>query len=140
MGLLNLTKSKQLVIKGEFTSVNKASKVAYGWFYVSKVNGEFVSDHSGDTWSIEEIEKTAHDFVCNCRESGEMHLFKGGAELVESIVFSKALQNALGIDLKKEGWFGGFRITSPELLEKVEKGIYTMFSIEGMGIRQEVSE
>ena len=130
--------SKTCTLTGTFTSVNKSSKVAYGWFYVSKEHGEYVPDHSGDTWDISEIEKTAHDFVCNCREGGEAHVFKGGAELVESVVFSEALQKALGIDLKKEGWFGGFRITDPQLLEKVEKGEYTMFSIGGNGIREEV--
>lgn len=126
------------IIKGEFSSINKQSKVAYGWAYVSTVNGVLQKDHSGDTWSIEEIEKTAHDFVCECRVGGEAHIFKGGAELVESIVLSNTLQKALGIDLNKEGWFVGFRITDPELLDKVEKGDYSMFSIGGQGIREEI--
>ena len=130
--------SKQMIFKGEFTSVNKQSKTAYGWFYVSTIKGELQEDHSGDTWSIQEIEKTAHDFVCNCRVGGEAHIFKGGAELVESLVFSEAIQKALGIDLGCEGWFGGFRITDSELLEKIEKGDYAMFSIGGMGMREEV--
>ena len=128
----------ECIIKGQFTKINKQTKTAWGWFYVSKVDGEFVPDHSGDTWEMEDVQKTAHDFVCNCRVGGEAHLFKGGAELVDSIVFTKEVQEALGIDLKKEGWFGGFRILDAELLEKVEKGDYAMFSIGGSGLREEV--
>lgn len=127
-------------ISGTFVKINKQTKTAWGWFYVSKVDGEYVPDHSGDTWETEDIQKTAHDFVCNCRVGGEAHVFKGGAELVDSIVFTKEIQDVLGIDLKKEGWFGGFRITDPDLLEKVEKGEYAMFSIGGSGTREEVED
>ena len=67
-------------------------------------------------------------------------IYKGGAELVESVVFSKALQDALGIDLGCEGWFGGFRITDENLLAKIEKGEYSMFSIGGSGIRETFEE
>jgi hypothetical protein len=127
-------------LKGEFVKVNKATKTAWGWFYVSKENGEYVPDYSGDTWDIEDVQKTAHDFVCECRVGGEAHIFKGGAELVESIVFTKELQDILGIDLNKEGWFGAFRILDPDLLEKVEKRDYLMFSIGGTGLREEVED
>lgn len=136
----SLTAQDNYVIKGQFTRVNKASKTAWGWFYVSKVNGEYVPDHSGDTWDIEDIQKTAHDFVCESRVGGEAHIWKGGAELVESIVFTKELQDVLGIDLKKEGWFGAFRILDADLLEKIEKGDYEMFSIGGTGQREEVND
>lgn len=87
------------------------------------------------------MQKSAHEFVLDCRVGGEAHIWKGGAELVDSIVFTKEIQEVLGIDLGKEGWFGGFRITDPDLLEKVEKGtVYEMFSIGGTGLREEVEE
>lgn len=132
----------QIIFKGTLEQVDTVHKVAYGWAYVSKKGNSVVEDHSGDTWDITEVEKTAHDFVCECRVGGESHIFKGGAELVESMVFSKVLQEALGIDIKKdgesvEGWFVGFRITDTDLLDKVEKGELSMFSIGGSGIREE---
>ena len=141
MGLINpkpIQKSKQTIFKGEFTCINKQSKVAYGWAYVSTKKGELQEDHSGDSWKIEEVVKTAHDFVCECRVGGESHIYKGGAELVESIVLSNDIQKMLGIDLEMEGWLVGFRITDETLLEKVEKGDYAMFSIGGFGIKEEV--
>jgi len=132
-----------VIFKGELSTVDKQHKTAYGWAYVSKKGSNAVVDHSGDTWDISEVEKTAHQFVLDCRVGGESHIVKGGAELVESIVLSKAVQDALGIDVKKdgesvEGWFVGFRITDDELLAKVEKGELTMFSIGGTGVREEV--
>lgn len=133
----------QIIFKGELSSVDKTHRVAYGWAYVSKKGSEAVVDYSGDTWDISEIEKTAHEFVLDCREGGDSHSVIGGAELVESMVFSKCLQDALGIDIKKdgesvEGWFVGFRINDDELLAKVEKGELSMFSIGGTGVREDV--
>jgi hypothetical protein len=130
-------KQNSIIFKGELTNVDKVQKVAYGWAYVSTKKGVIQTDHSGDTWDITEVEKTAHDFVCECRVGGESHIYKGGAELVESLVFSETIQKMLGIDLGMEGWLVGFRITDEELLEKVEKGDYAMFSIGGSGIREE---
>jgi len=131
-----------IVFKGELKKVDPVHKIAYGFAYVCKRGGETVVDHSGDIWPIEEVEKTAHEFI-SCRVGGESHESTGGAELVASIVFDKTVQDALGIDIKKdgesvEGWFVGFRITDPELLEKVEKGELSMFSIGGTGTREEI--
>jgi hypothetical protein len=138
-----MTKPAQIIFKGELSSVDKTHKTAYGWAYVSKKGSSVVEDHSGDTWDISEVEKTAHEFVSECRVGGESHVVKGGAELVESMVFSRALQDALGIDIKKdgesvEGWFVGFRINDEELLKKVESGKLSMFSIGGTGIREDI--
>ncbi len=131
--------NNRVVIKGQLKKVDLDRKTAYGYAYVSTCDGEGVVDHSGQTWDIEEVRKTAHRFVLECRTGGEMHITKGGAVLVESMVFTKALQEALGIDLKKEGWFVGFRIDDDALLEKVEKGELTMFSIGGMGIEEAIN-
>lgn len=134
-----------VIFKGELSSVSKKHKVAYGWSYVSKKGDKTVKDHSGQVWSIDQVEKTAHQFVIDCRVGGESHIFKGGAELVESMVFTREVQDALGIDIQKdgesvEGWFVGFRITDDDLLEKVQKGELTMFSIGGTGIIEDYEE
>jgi hypothetical protein len=131
-----------IIFKGTLDTIDSVQKTAYGWAYVCKKGTQTVVDHSGDTWSISEIEATAHDFIAK-RMGGESHTEYGGATMVESIVFSKAVQDALGIDIKKdgesiEGWFVGFKISDPELLEKVQKGELSMFSIGGSGIREEI--
>ena len=128
----------RVILKGELKKVDKDKKVAYGWAYVSKVEDSQVVDHSGQTWEIDDVRHTAHQFVTDCRTGGEMHITKGGATLVESIVLTKDVQSALGIDLKKEGWFVGFRIEDDVLLERVEKGELVMFSIGGVGLEEKI--
>jgi len=129
----------QIIVKGNLSKVDKARRCAYGWGYVYKENGEEVIDHSEQSINDEEmLVKAVHDFVSECRVGGETHIKKGVAELVESIVFTETLQKALGIDLGKCGWFVGFRILDDDVLEKIEKGDYQMFSIGGTGILEEV--
>ena len=36
------------------------------------------------------------------------------------------------------GWWIGFKVTDPEVWEKVKDGTYSMFSIEGEAVREEV--
>ena len=64
----------------------------------------------------------------------------GVAVLVESMVFTKEKQNALGIaeGTIPEGWWIGFKVTDPDVWDKVKDGTYSMFSIEGEAIREEV--
>lgn len=131
--------------KFQITKVAVETKTAYGFAYVSKKGGEQVVDHSGETWSIEEVRETAHQFVTDCRKGAESHDAdtRGAAELVESLVLDKDVQDALGIELKKDGepieaWFVGFKINDPELLEKIQKGDLSMFSIGGTGKREEI--
>jgi hypothetical protein len=128
------------------TKVAEDTKVAYGFAYVSKKGGEPVVDHSKQIWGIDEVRKTAHQFVTDCRIGAESHdsETQGAAELVESLVFDQDVQDALGIELMKDGepieaWFIGMRINDPDLLEKVQKGLkgekggLSMFSIGGTG-------
>lgn len=39
-----------------------------------------------------------------------------------------------------EGWWIGFRVTDPDVWDKVKSGEYPMFSIEGEAVREEVEE
>ena len=130
----------KLVLKGNFTKIDKKHKVCYGWAYVCEKGETTIVDHSGDTWPIEELEKTAHEFVIGCRVGKELHSGTEKAVLVESLVFTEEVQKALGIDLGKCGWFVGFRILDEEVLEKIATGEYAMFSIGGNGNRDVIEE
>ena len=114
--------------------IDPPARLVFGWASVVEENGIAVVDSQGDTMSVEELEKTAYDFAENCRKAGEMHTNLGVGELVESMVMTKAKQDALGIDLGKIGWWVGFRL-SPEVFAKVADGTYRAFSIGGTGQR-----
>jgi hypothetical protein len=71
---------------------------------------------------------------------GVMHKEKGLGKLVESMVFTKEKQKAMGIDLGKSAWWLGFHVTDPEVWKRVEKGELRSFSIHGKGQRSKIQE
>jgi hypothetical protein len=136
---MNIQKQGKLQI----TKVDKENRMVFGFFNVNKIGDELVEDLQQDTIETEELEKAAYDFVLNARIAGESHLRKGVGNLVESMMFTyekeqailktleqigiKGAQFSLGI----EGWWGGFQITDEEVLAKIDKGDYPMFSVGG---------
>jgi len=132
-------------ISGRF-SIKKADEdrhLAFGWAYVSQDEaGQQTEDHSGDQLETEELEAAAYQFVELYREGGEMHERGGCAVLVESMVFSKEKQQALGIPdgILPVGWWIGFKVTDDDVWGKVKDGTYPMFSIEGTAIREEIED
>lgn len=139
----NQWKEKDNVDKIEFianiSKLDEAQRLVFGWFSVIEENGEVVKDLQGDMISEAELEKAAYDFVLNARVGGEMHVRKGVGRLVESIMFTKEKQKALGIDLKKVGWWGGFKVDDEDVWEGVRSGKYVAFSIGGKGKRAEAN-
>lgn len=133
------------IIKGRF-KIQKSDDdkmLAFGWANVSvSETGEQIEDYHGDLIDTEVLEKAAYDFVELYREGGEMHERGDCAVLVESMVFTKQKQTALGIQegTIPEGWWIGFKVTDPDVWGKVKDGTYSMFSIEGTAIREEIPD
>ena len=116
-------------------------RLVFGWAYVSKDEaGNQTEDWSGDQLAPEELESAAYQFVKLYREGGEMHERGGVAVLVESMVFTKEKQAALGIPegTLPVGWWIGLKVTDESVWEKVKDGTYPMFSIEGTAVREEL--
>ena len=109
-----------------------------GWANVAvNADGTIPLDWQGDIIRPEVLEKAAIDFMLNYRESGEMHHGSSVGTVVESIVFTKDKQAALGIPegVLPEGWFITVKIEDNDVFEKVKSGKYRMFSIQGHGKR-----
>jgi hypothetical protein len=129
--------------KFQITKVDTENRMVFGFFNVNKIGNELVEDLQQDTIETEELEKAAYDFVLNARIAGESHLRKGVGNLVESMMFTYEKEQAIlktleqiGIkdaqfSLGVEGWWGGFQITDEEVLAKIDKGEYPMFSVGG---------
>lgn len=124
-------------LEGRITKVDEDRQLVFGWFSVVEELGKAVVDSQGDVISEDELEKAAYDFVLDVRIAGEMHKNIGVGGLVESMVFTKEKQKALGIDLGKVGWFGGFRVTDQAVWGSIKAGKYPSFSIGGLGKRAE---
>src|SRR6185437_8044235 len=56
-------------------------------------------------------------------------------KVVESMVLTKDLQQALGIDIGKEAWLIGMKVENPYVLKMIESGQLAGFSIGGVGKR-----
>ena len=137
--MININKSNDLHV----TKVDKEKRMVFGFFSINKVGEELVEDRQQDLIETHELEKAAYDFVLNARIAGEGHFRKGVGNLVESMMFTYDKQEAIlktlsdmGIadatfGLGIEGWWGGFQITDEEVLDKIEKGEYPMFSVGG---------
>lgn len=117
--------------------------LAFGWASVAiRVDGEVIEDWQEDIVEPEELENAAYNFVELYREGGEMHERGGAAVLIESVVFTKEKLLAMGIPegTLPVGWWIGFKVTDPDVWEKVKDGTYPMFSIEGEAERVEVED
>lgn len=124
----------------EIVRKDEDQQLVFGWASIAKTaDGQTLVDYQGDVIDPEELEKSAYDFVLNSRATGEEHNpdKRGKGRMIESMVFTKEKQRALGIPegILPEGWYVGFHIDDPDTWDKVKKGSYLMFSIEGTGER-----
>ena len=127
------------------TKTEPDKMMVFGWSNVAvDESGQQITDLQGDVIDPEELEKAAYDHVLNFRNTGERHdpgLRKKG-RLVESCVFTKEKQAAIGIPpgTVPEGWWVGYKIDDQEAWEKIKKGEYQSFSVEGKGQRTPIIE
>ena len=122
-------------IKATVAKVDKDMQVAWGWFSVVTEKGKPVVDFHGDIIQEKDLLQAAHNYMLESRAGKVMHNGRRVADVVESIVFTKELQDALGIDLGRVGWFGAMKYKDPDAWKKVKSGELSEFSIGGFSTR-----
>lgn len=141
---MNVTYSsleKAKAVAGEVFQIAKSKtdeQLVFGWANVAMdANGEYPLDWDGDITAPEDLEKAAYSFVLKHRVTGEKHEGEAKGNLVESIMFTKEKQEALGIPegVLPQGWWVGFHVPEKEVFEKIKSGEYEMFSVQGTGYR-----
>lgn len=123
---------------GKIVKMDSDQHLVYGWASIVEENGEPITDSHGDVIEPDELSKAAHYFVSEYRKGKVMHGGVAIGEIVESIVFSKDIQKALGINLNKIGWFIGLKVHDDEVWKQFKSGEFAMFSIGGHGEREEL--
>lgn len=121
--------------------VDEERQYVFGWASVSIAkNGEMVEDSQGDVIELPELEEAAYHFSLDFGLSGAMHLGEAVGSLIESFVVTPEKLAALGLaaDVLPYGWWVGFHIEDYETFAKIKKGEYSMFSIQGQAVREEV--
>jgi Putative phage serine protease XkdF/Phage Mu protein F like protein len=114
--------------------VDADKQLVFGWASVVEKNGVAIIDKQGDIIPVDELEGAAYDFVIHSRDQGDMHAKRRQGTIVESMMFTKEKQTALGIDLGQVGWWVGFKVTDPDLWAAHKRGERPEFSIGGAAV------
>lgn len=126
---------ENIVEKTRIVKIDPDQRLVYGWISIVEKNGEAVIDTQGDVITEAELVKMAHRYVQDARVAKMMHDGQPVGTLVESMIFTKEVQKALGIDLGHVGWWGVYKINDDDAWAKVKSGEMTAFSIGGNGQR-----
>lgn len=125
----------ELVVKADLFKANDEERTVLGWASVIERDGEPIVDHQGDVIDEPTLVKAAHGFISNFRVGKAMHDGQPVSDAVESMVFTRDLQKALGIDLGMVGWLVKFKVNDDAVWKKVKSGELRSFSIGGSGER-----
>lgn len=129
-----LNESVNVDVEFAVTKAKEDEQLVSGWANVAvNADGSIPLDWQDDIIHPETLEKAAINFMMDYRGSGVMHEGDSQGVVVESIVFTKEKQAAIGIPegVVPEGWFITVKVTNPEVFAKVKEGKYRMFSIQG---------
>lgn len=122
--------------KFNIKKADEEKKQVFGWANVSaEPDGTEIVDRQNDMIELEELEKSAYNYVLNFGDSGEEHNkeLRQKGKLIESIVFTQEKRKAMEIPentIPYGGWVG-FQINDDDTWEKIKTGKYNMFSIQG---------
>jgi hypothetical protein len=112
----------------------ESEQLVSGWANVAvNADGSIPLDWQDDVISPLMLEKAAINFMLEYGESGVMHDGGSVGTVVESIVFTKEKQEAIGIPdgTVPLGWFITVKVHDADVFAKVKDGTYKMFSIQG---------
>ena len=122
--------------------VDEDKRQCFGWAQIAtNADGSVLIDKQGDFIDdISELEKAAYTYVDEYRDGGDMHVRKGVARMIESMVFTKEKIAKLGIPegTLPEGWWIGFQVDDDQAWSDVKNGRRKMFSVGGRGRRTPV--
>ncbi len=133
---------KSVDFEGTFSKVDTEKRQVFGWASIVSVDGKPVIDRQGDVIDLEEIEKSAYDYVINSRTGGRQHkrdhtgeAFKA-SDMIESLVVTPEKKEHLGLtDTAPTGWWVGFKVHDDDTWDAVKQGKVKGFSIHGTGKR-----
>lgn len=114
-------------------------RLVFGWLYVNKrADGSQVVDHSGETITLEELEKAGYQFALDSRRAKAMHRGADIGRLAELFVSTPEKRQAMGIPegTLPDGIWVGMKVDDDAAWEGVKSGRYKMFSLGGRAIRR----
>lgn len=122
----------------DIKKIEDDQQLVFGWLSIAyDAKGNQVEDADHDIIEEVDLEQAAYNHVLKFRKAGENHQEIIG-DLVESMIFTKEKQQALGIPdgILPIGWWVGYRLEKKEAWDKVKSGQYDSFSVGGRGRRE----
>lgn len=116
-------------------------RLVFGWANVAlAADGSQILDSHQDMIDPDVLEKAAYDYVLRFRDAGQMHSGGSVGRLVECFMVTPEKLAAMGLapDALPIAMWVGFKIDDPDVWDKVKKGEYPMFSIQGRAVREPV--
>jgi cation transport regulator ChaB len=130
--------TKEVQIEGQILKQMDEERLAFGWAYVSTVNGELSLDHSGEFIRPEQIAKAATNFMLSTRTAKNMHTGGKIGEVVHSMPLTNEIAKALGIQSDREGWVVAIKVYDEAVWQDVKSGKLAAFSIGGRALKEMV--
>lgn len=132
--------TKGMELRGEFQKLDEEQQLVFGWASVAENEGGQLVDKQGDVLDLPSLEGAVYDYVLKSRRADEMHRVDDVGMLVESILFTPEKIEKMGLPAGSVplGWWCGFRVTDSEVWKKIKDGTYSMFSIRGTGVREQI--
>lgn len=138
-------------IEAPIIKVDEERRIASGWAIVAKrTDGTDAPDSQGDVIDTPEaiaaLRKSFEDYAMESRDGDLMHAFFGVAKLVEMVVMTPDVQEAMGIEkgtVPVGAWVSFHYPETPlgnEAWEGVKSGKYSAFSIVGTGVREDIED
>ena len=124
----NIKENKVDIKVNKFIKKEEEKKLVYG-----VVLEPDSVDLQGDIISVEEIEKSAHNYMINSRMVGYRHNSIADARVVESYIFN--IENQ---EIVKGSWIIVVKVMNYDLWEKVKNNEINGFSIGGYGNRVKI--
>lgn len=123
------------------TKVDDDKRQVFGWANISvRKNGHVIRDWQDHIIPPSELESAAYEFALSYRDAGADHRTGHlSGKMIESFVVTKEKLSAMGLapDALPQGWWVGFQIDNDADWDKVKKGDYRMFSIEGVAVPED---
>lgn len=144
---VSVDKSAGIEFECEFSKVAEDKHQVFGWASIMNRDGKPVVDRQGDWIAVEEIEKSAYDYVVKSRTGGNEHRRSEDREvpfqvsdMIESFVVTPEKREAMSLgDDVPDGWWVGFKVNDEDTWDDVKSGKVTGFSVHGKGKRQAVA-
>jgi hypothetical protein len=136
---------EDITVTTEFSKTDDERRTVFGWASITEVNGEPVVDRQGDIMDIEELSKSAYEYVVSSRKGGHQHKRSETGEplqvsdMIESVVFTPEKIEKMGLPPSTPiGWWVGYKVRDDEIWKAVKDGEITGFSVHGKGRRVKV--